>query len=58
MPLRQANLLNATAAAKILGMQADTDWVHVAQNIPILKMANGVTRSMLPIKARALSKPM
>jgi trehalose/maltose hydrolase-like predicted phosphorylase len=40
----QANLLNATAAAKILGLKADADWQLVAQNIPILKMDNGVTR--------------
>ncbi|UOE52360.1 glycoside hydrolase family 65 protein [Mucilaginibacter sp. SMC90] len=40
----KANLLNATAAAKILGEKADADWVNVAQNIPILKLENGVTR--------------
>ncbi|MDN3584554.1 glycosyl hydrolase family 95 catalytic domain-containing protein [Mucilaginibacter flavus] len=40
----QANLQNATAAAKILGLKADADWQLVAQNIPILKMDNGVTR--------------
>ncbi|MFC0514911.1 glycoside hydrolase family 65 protein [Mucilaginibacter angelicae] len=40
----KANLLNATAAAKILGEKADADWVNVAQNIPILKLDNGVTR--------------
>ncbi|WDF79610.1 glycoside hydrolase family 65 protein [Mucilaginibacter sp. KACC 22773] len=39
-----ANLQNATAAAKILGEKADADWQLVAQNIPILKMDNGVTR--------------
>ncbi|WP_245447236.1 glycoside hydrolase family 65 protein [Mucilaginibacter celer] len=40
----KANLLNATAAAKILGEKADADWANVAQNIPILKLDNGVTR--------------
>lgn len=40
----KANLLNATAAAKILGEKADADWVNVAQNIPLLKLDNGVTR--------------
>jgi len=40
----KANLLNATTAAKILGEKADADWVNVAQNIPILKLDNGVTR--------------
>jgi trehalose/maltose hydrolase-like predicted phosphorylase len=38
------NLQNATAAAKILGVKADPDWALVAQNIPILKLPNGVTR--------------
>ncbi|PWK79297.1 trehalose/maltose hydrolase-like predicted phosphorylase [Mucilaginibacter oryzae] len=40
----KANLLNAAAAAKILGEKADADWANVAQNIPILKLDNGVTR--------------
>ncbi len=39
-----ANLQNASSAAKILGMKANADWALVAQNIPILKMENGVTR--------------
>jgi trehalose/maltose hydrolase-like predicted phosphorylase len=40
----KANLLFATEAAKILGIQPDPDWMNVANNIPILKMDNGVTR--------------
>lgn len=40
----KVNLQNATAAAKILGLPVDEDWMQVAQNIPILKMADGVTR--------------
>jgi trehalose/maltose hydrolase-like predicted phosphorylase len=39
----QTNLTDATAAAKILGITADPDWMNVADNIPILKMPNGVT---------------
>lgn len=39
-----ANLRAATAAAKILGLKADADWENVAQNIPILKFPDGVTR--------------
>jgi protein-glucosylgalactosylhydroxylysine glucosidase len=39
-----ANLNYATAAAKVLGINPDNDWNYVAQNIPILKMENGVTR--------------
>jgi trehalose/maltose hydrolase-like predicted phosphorylase len=40
----KAVLKYATDAAKILGVAADADWMNVAQNIPILKMDNGVTR--------------
>ena len=40
----KANLQNATAAAKILGITADADWMNVANNIPILKMQDGVTK--------------
>ena len=39
-----ANLNAATAAANILHIEPNTDWQHVADNIPILKMANGVTQ--------------
>lgn len=34
----------ATQAAKELGLTPDPDWEHVAQNIPILKFPDGVTR--------------
>ena len=40
----KANLQFATEAAKLLGVTADPDWLHVAANIPILKMEDGVTR--------------
>ncbi len=40
----KAVLQNATEAAKLLGLTADADWLKVANNIPILKMDNGVTR--------------
>jgi len=39
----KSNLQNATEAAKILGIAADPDWMNVANNIPILKLENGVT---------------
>ncbi|MEO6630075.1 MAG: glycoside hydrolase family 65 protein, partial [Mucilaginibacter sp.] len=39
-----ANLRAATAAAKILSLKADADWEDVAQNIPVLKFPDGVTR--------------
>lgn len=34
----------ATEAALVLGEKADPDWMHVANNIPILKFPNGVTK--------------
>jgi trehalose/maltose hydrolase-like predicted phosphorylase len=40
----KANLQYATEAAKILGLSPDTDWMLVANNIPILKMEDGVTK--------------
>lgn len=39
----KANLQFATQAAQLLGMNADPDWMNVANNIPILKLDNGVT---------------
>lgn len=38
------NLRNATKAARILGKKVNTDWEHVAMNIPILKMKDGTTK--------------
>jgi trehalose/maltose hydrolase-like predicted phosphorylase len=40
----KANLKYATDAAKILGITANPDWMNVANNIPILKMADGTTK--------------
>ena len=40
----QVNLRNAAAAARLLGLPANPDWLRVAQNIPILRMADGVTQ--------------
>lgn len=40
----KANLQYATQAAKILGLSPNPDWMHVANNIPVLKMDNGVTQ--------------
>ena len=40
----KVNLQAATDAAKVLGLTPDADWLNVANNIPILKMADGVTR--------------
>jgi protein-glucosylgalactosylhydroxylysine glucosidase len=40
----KANLQFATEAAKILGIVPDADWMNVANNIPILKFSDGVTK--------------
>jgi trehalose/maltose hydrolase-like predicted phosphorylase len=40
----RASLNYATMAAKVLGLAPDADWANVAQNIPILKFADGVTK--------------
>ncbi len=34
----------AVQAARVLGIEPDPDWEHVADNIPILKFADGTTR--------------
>ncbi len=40
----KVNLQYASMAAVILGEKADPDWALVAQNIPILKFADGTTK--------------
>ncbi|AMR32015.1 glycosyl hydrolase family 65 [Mucilaginibacter sp. PAMC 26640] len=52
----QVNLKNATAAAKILGVKANPDWMNVAQNIPILKMENGVTSEFATYKGEGIKQ--
>jgi kojibiose hydrolase len=39
----KSNLQDAIEAAKILGLVPNADWADVANNIPILKLDNGVT---------------
>ncbi|MEP6682192.1 MAG: glycoside hydrolase family 65 protein [Parafilimonas sp.] len=39
-----SNLKSAIMAANILNIKANDDWQNVADNIPILKMANGITQ--------------
>jgi len=39
----KANLRYAVMAANILHQRVDTDWIEVEQNIPVLKLPNGVT---------------
>ena len=40
----KAVLQHATEAAILLGLKPEADWMNVANNIPILKMSDGVTR--------------
>ena len=52
----QVNLRNAAAAAKLLGLPAKPDWALVAQNIPILKMADGVTQEHATYKGEGIKQ--
>ena len=40
----KANLQYATEASKILNIIPDSDWMYVANNIPILKLPDGTTK--------------
>ena len=40
----KAVLQHATEAAVLLGVKPDADWINVTNNIPILKMSDGVTK--------------
>lgn len=52
----KANLKAANEAAKILGLAANADWMHVAANIPILKMENGVTKEHATYKGEGIKQ--
>ncbi len=52
----KANLQFATAAAIILKTNADPDWQLVAQNIPILKFPDGVTREHATYKGEGIKQ--
>ncbi len=52
----RANLRFATEAAKLLGITPDPDWNHVAGNIPILKMENGVTKEHATYKGEGIKQ--
>ena len=52
----KANLQAATEAAKLLGITPDADWLHVAGNIPILKMEDGVTREHATYKGEGIKQ--
>jgi trehalose/maltose hydrolase-like predicted phosphorylase len=52
----KANLQFATEASKILGITPDADWMNVANNIPILKMDNGVTKEHASYKGEGIKQ--
>lgn len=52
----KANLQAATQAAKLLGITPDSNWMHVAANIPILKMQNGVTQEHATYKGEGIKQ--
>jgi len=52
----KANLQYATMAANVLGIEPNTDWMHVSQNIPILKMPNGVTSEHAAYKGEGIKQ--
>ncbi|TGE06702.1 glycoside hydrolase family 65 protein [Hymenobacter fodinae] len=52
----QVNLRNAAAAAKLLGLKANPDWLHVAQNIPILKLPDGTTQEHATYKGEGIKQ--
>lgn len=52
----KTNLNFAIKAAKILGMTPDPDWALVAENIPILKMDDNVTREHATYKGEKIKQ--
>lgn len=52
----KANLQFATQAAIVLGFTPDPDWMLVANNIPILKMDNGVTKEHAAYKGEGIKQ--
>jgi trehalose/maltose hydrolase-like predicted phosphorylase len=52
----KANLQYATQAANLLGFTPNPDWMHVANNIPILKMDNGVTQEHATYKGEGIKQ--
>jgi protein-glucosylgalactosylhydroxylysine glucosidase len=52
----KANLQLATKAAQLLGITPNADWMQVANNIPILKMENGVTQEHASYKGEGIKQ--
>lgn len=51
-----SNLRYATAAAAVLGLSPDPDWMNVADNIPILQLPEGVTREHATYKGEGIKQ--
>ena len=52
----KADLQCAALAAKILGIKVNADWADVAQNIPILKFSDGVTKEFATYKGNGIKQ--
>lgn len=52
----RANLRFATEAAIVLGLTPDPDWTNVADNIPILKFEDGVTKEHAAYKGEGIKQ--
>ena len=52
----KANLQYATQAARLLGIAPNADWAHVAANIPVLRMENGVTQEHATYKGEGIKQ--
>lgn len=52
----KVNLQLATEAAKLLGMAPNADWMNVANNIPVLKMEEGVTKEHASYKGEGIKQ--
>lgn len=52
----KANLQFATEAARVLGIPATTDWMQVANNIPILKFPDGITQEHASYKGEGIKQ--
>jgi len=52
----KAVLQHATDAAKLLGILPNADWMNVANNIPILKLDNGVTSEYAGYDGRGIKQ--
>jgi trehalose/maltose hydrolase-like predicted phosphorylase len=52
----KANLKFATEAAGLIGEKPDEDWMNVANNIPILKLENGVTNEHATYKGEGIKQ--